>query len=114
MKLFLGMMQHAGLMANDELRPEYDFSNGQRGAVLTDEADEIAKNFRPNRAQRRAMNKMRTERRWDKRLADHYGIPKAFRSHSIRHGGSVEMVLSEMLQQGVIKYRPMPEDGSAS
>jgi hypothetical protein len=104
MKLFLGMMQRAGIQ--DQSKSPTEVEEKSR--------EEFEKNYRPNRAARRAMNKMRTERRWDKRLADHYGIGKAFRSHATRHGGSVEMVLSEMLQQGAIKYRPMPEDGSAS
>ena len=103
--LLYGMMNRADLIPAQGQEPNLDTAAAE---------EEFAKNYRPNRAQRRAMNKMRTERRWDKKLADHYGIGKAFRSHSIRHGGSVEMVLSEMLQQGAIKYRPMPEDGSAS
>jgi len=103
-KLLSGMMDRANLIAVDQ------DPNPKNEA----QQDEAAKNFRPNRAQRRAMNKMRTEKRWDKKLADHYGIGKAFRMHANRHGGSVEMVLSELLQQGAIKYRPMAEDGNTN
>lgn len=66
-------------------------------------------NYRPNRRERRQMAKYRGGKRWDKMLARHYGIPKMFIQHARRHGGSTEMILSELLQQGAIKYREMPE-----
>jgi hypothetical protein len=104
MRLFLGMMQKADLMAAAK---EID-------ASAVEAEDQAAKNFRPNRAQRRAMTKMRTEQRWDKKLARHYDIPRALVGNAKRYGSSVEMMLSEHLQQGVIEYKAMPEDGNTS
>lgn len=50
------------------------------------------------------------EKRWDKKLAAHYGIPKHVRQYAKRYGSSVELLLSQWLQMGAIKYKPMPED----
>ena len=55
-------------------------------------------------------NSKRVNRRWDKVLAKHYGIPKAFRQYAKSSGGSVEMMLSNLLQVGAIKHKPLPED----
>lgn len=93
------LMQHAGLNA---IKPE----------AIVDPArleDEAATNYRPNRRERRQMAKYRGGKRWDKMLAQHYGIPKMFIQHARRYGGSTEMILSELLQQGAIKYREIPE-----
>lgn len=50
------------------------------------------------------------QRRWDKRLAEHYGIPKHARQYAKRYGSSVEHMLSVWLQRGLIKHKPMPEE----
>jgi hypothetical protein len=50
------------------------------------------------------------EKRWDKKLAAHYGIPKHVRQYAKQYGSSVEGMLSEWLQRGLIKYKPMPEE----
>jgi hypothetical protein len=102
-KLLYGMMNRAALIP----------AAGQEPANV-DLQDEVAKNFRPNRAQRRAMVKMRNERRWDKKLARHYNIPRALVGNAKRYGSSVEMLLSDHLQHGAIKYKEMPEDGNTS
>ena len=100
MKLILGMMQNADLMAEQkEVDPK--IQAGQEDAF---------KNYRPNRAQRRAQAKQRMgQQRWDKKLAGLYGIPKAFRGHAKHYGSSTEMMLSEMLQQGAIQYKEMAD-----
>lgn len=56
-----------------------------------------------------SQKKKRVQRRWDKVLAKHYGIPKAFRQYA-KKGGGVEMMLSNMLQAGAIKHKALPED----
>ena len=99
MRLFLGMMQKANLMA-EEKAPD---------PAVIETQKEAEKNFTPNRAQRRAYARQRMDQRWDKKLADMYGIPKAFRGHANRYGSSTEMMLSEMLQQGAIKYKEMAD-----
>lgn len=95
-KLLFGMMNNAQLLVPDS-EPDHA---AQEAA---------AKNFQPNRAQRRAQAKIRISQRWDKKLADIYGIPKAFRGHAKRYGSSTEMMLSEMLQQGAIKYKEIAD-----
>ncbi len=70
-------------------------------------------NYRPNRAQRRAMAKIRDGQRWDKKLAKHYGIPKMFQQYATQYGSSPEGVLTELLQQGAIEYRALPENGDS-
>jgi hypothetical protein len=52
----------------------------------------------------------RVQRRWDKVLAKHYGIPKMWRQYAKKHGSSTEMLLSILLQQNVIVHKPLPED----
>ena len=52
------------------------------------------------------------EQRWDKKLAAHYGIPKHARQYAKQYGSSVEAMLTEWLQRGLIKYKPMPEEAS--
>ena len=99
MKLFLGMMQRAGI---------------EDASKLPDEAEQIAaeiaaQNYQPNRAQRRAAARQRIDQRWDKKLANLYGIPKAFRGYSKHYGSSTEMMLSELLQQGAIQYKEMAD-----
>jgi len=71
--------------------------------------DQGQPNYRPNRKERRQMAKYRGGKRWDKMLAQNYGIPKMFIQHARRYGSSTEMILSELLQQGAIKYREIPE-----
>lgn len=53
--------------------------------------------------------KKKKERRWDKKLAAQYGIPKAFRSYAKRYGSSTESMLSTMLQLGAIKFKEPPK-----
>jgi hypothetical protein len=53
--------------------------------------------------------KKKKDRRWDKKLAAQYGIPKAFRSYARRYGSSTEMMLSTMLQVGAINYKEPPK-----
>jgi hypothetical protein len=103
MRLFLGMMQKANLMA-EEKAPDPAIIEAQK---------EAEKNFTPNRAQRRAHARQRIDQRWDKKLANIYGIPKVFRGYSKHYGSSTEMMLSELLQQGAIKYKEMA-DGTTS
>lgn len=72
-------------------------------------------NYKPNRKQRRAKapalkGAKRTLRRYDKVLAKFYGIPKAFRQHAKRHGVSMELLCSNLLQAGAIQYRELPKD----
>ena len=92
------LMQHAGL-------------NVAKPDTIIDPAnmEQPQGQYRPNRQQRRAMARENGGQRWDKKLAKHYGIPKMFIQHARRHGGSTEMILSEMLAQGAIKYKEMPE-----
>jgi len=52
----------------------------------------------------------RVQRRWDKVLARHYGIPKMWRQYAKSHGSSIELMLSNLLQQGAITHKPLPED----
>ena len=103
-KLLYGMMNKANLIPADDREPD---------PALAAAEEEAARKFRPNRAQRRAMAKMRDDRRWDKKLAAHYNIPKALVKNATRYGSSVEMLLSEHLQQGAIQFKPMNEDGNA-
>jgi hypothetical protein len=82
---------------------------------LSPETIKALESYKPNRKQRRTKLKadktaVRVERRWDKVLAKHYGIPKAFRQHARRHGGSVELMLSNLLQVGAIKHKELPKD----
>jgi hypothetical protein len=70
---------------------------------------------KPNRKQRRAKvpslkGAKRVLRRYDKVLAKAYGIPKAFRQHAKRHGVSMELLCSNLLQSGAIKYKELPKD----
>lgn len=102
-KLLYGMMNRA------ELIPAAD----QEPATI-DTQDQDSQNFKPNRAQRRAYAKIRMGQRWDKKLARHYNIPRALVGNAKRYGSSVEMMLSEHLQYGAIKYKEMPEDGNTS
>lgn len=99
--LLHGLMNNAQLLVADT-EPDYAAQ------------EEFAKNFRPNRAQRRAQARIHLGQRWDKKLAGLYGIPKAFRQHANRYGSSTEMMLSEMLQQGVIEYKEMPHGDALS
>jgi hypothetical protein len=96
MNLFYNMMEHANL---NYKAPAVDASTIEDAPQLQ---------FRPNRKERRAMAKT-PGKRWDKELAKHYGIPKMFIQHARRHGGSTEMILSEMLAQNAIQYKAMPE-----
>jgi len=63
----------------------------------------------PNIKKQAAQKPEKKQRRWDKRLAAHYGIPKHARQYAKRYGSSVEHMLSEWLQRGEIKHRPMPD-----
>lgn len=70
---------------------------------------------KPNRKMRRAKapslkGAKRVLRRYDKVLAKAYGIPKAFRQHAKRHGVSMELLCSNLLQAGAIQYRELPKD----
>lgn len=100
MKLFLGMMQRAGIEDASKLPDE----------AAQKASETAAQNYQPNRAQRRAYGRQRMgQQRWDKKLAGLYGIPKAFRGYSKHYGSSTEMMLSELLQQGAIKYKEMAD-----
>ncbi len=99
-KLLHGMMNRASLIAVNDKEPDPAAAAAQEAAF---------KKYRPNRAARRAQAKIRDGQRWDKRLAKHYDIPKALRSNASRYGSSVEMMLSELLQQGAIKYKEMSD-----
>jgi hypothetical protein len=94
----IDLMQHAGL-------------NYKAPDAIVDPSvqEDVQPNYRPNRKERRAMART-PGARWDKKLARHYGIPKMFVQHARRHGGSTEMILSELLAQNAIKYKAMPED----
>ena len=81
--------------------------------------NELLNNYKPNRKQRRAKapslkGAKRTLRRYDKVLAKTYGIPKAFRQHAKRHGVSMELLCSNLLQAGAIKYKELPKDPNHS
>jgi hypothetical protein len=52
----------------------------------------------------------RVQRRWDKVLAKHYGITKMWRQYAKSHGSSIELMLSNLVQQGVVTFKPLPED----
>jgi hypothetical protein len=72
-------------------------------------------NFTPNRKMRRAKvpqikGAKRALRRYDKVLAKFYGIPKAFRQHAKRHGVSMELMCSNLLQAGAIQYKELPKE----
>jgi|LauGreDrversion4_2_1035121.scaffolds.fasta_scaffold18208_6 hypothetical protein len=72
-------------------------------------------NFKPNRKMRRARlpvdkNAVKVPRRYDKVLGKFYGIPKAFRQHAKRHGVSMELLCSNLLQAGAIQYKELPKD----
>jgi hypothetical protein len=56
----------------------------------------------------------RTLRRYDKVLAKFYGIPKAWRQHAKRHGVSMDLLCSNLLQAGAIKYKELPKDPNHS
>ena len=75
--------------------------------------------YKPNRKQRRAKvpslkGAKRALRRYDKVLGKFYGIPKAFRQHAKRHGVSMELLCSNLLQAGAIKYKELPKDPTHS
>jgi len=81
--------------------------------------NELLNNYKPNRKQRRAKapalkGAKRTLRRYDKVLAKFYGIPKAWRQHAKRHGVSMELLCSNLLQAGAIKYKELPKDPNHS
>lgn len=93
------LMEHAGL-------------NAPKQETIVDPAkleDEKQLQYRANRKERRQMAKYRDGKRWDKMLAKSYGIPKMFIQHARRYGSSTEMILSELLQQGAIKYKDVQE-----
>ena len=52
----------------------------------------------------------RVQRRWDKVLAKHYGISKMWRQYAKSTGSSSEMTLSNLVQQGAVTFKPLPED----
>lgn len=79
------------------------------------DTNELLNNYKPNRKQRRAKvpslkGDKRALRRYDKVLGKFYGIPKAFRQHAKRHGVSMELLCSNLLQAGAIKYKELPKD----
>jgi hypothetical protein len=81
--------------------------------------NELLNNYKPNRKQRRAKapslkGAKRALRRYDKVLAKTYGISKAFRQHAKRHGVSMELLCSNLLQSGAIKYKELPKDPNHS
>ncbi len=100
--LLHGMMNRANLIP----------AAGQEPADIDLTAQQAEANYRPNRAARRAMAKIRLGQRWDKKLAQHYGIPKMFQQYATQYGSSPEGVLTELLQQGAIEYRALPENGN--
>ena len=52
----------------------------------------------------------RVPRRYDKVLAKHYGISKMWRQYAKSNGSSIEMMLSNLVQEGLITFKPLPED----
>lgn len=99
-KLLYGMLERVDLNVRQTPAQEQ----------IVDPKEQAEPQIRTNRAMRRQAAKMNLGKRWDKRLAQHYGIPKMFIQHARRHGGSTEMILSELLGQGAIKYKAMPEE----
>ena len=72
--------------------------------------NDIVKNQLDTEATLLGNAKKKKDKRWDKKLAAQYGIPKAFRSYAKRYGSSTEMMLSTMLQHGAINYKEPPRD----
>lgn len=82
---------------------------------LSQDTLEALNSFKPNRKMRRAKppvdkSAKRALRRYDKVLAKFYGIPKAFRQHAKKHGVNMELMCSNLLQTGAIKYKELPTD----